>query len=288
MFDRRFIWPAIVTFVGIVMLVVAGLTTDFISDLLLQIGSALALVAFTLLFEQWWRRRGAAEPPEPAPTPTTDPGPTSDPSDADPLELGTDELLDDALARGSVGPCGVRIRIPNSTRRLWLGRGPTGVELAVQEMDGGSKLGQRTRVKDGSRAQDWSDVLRELASDTGTENPDASALEAALTRTLRLALDARTATHANYLGELIEVANQQWALCIDGLRCLDRYYFIPRERLLESASDWPTLMAARDWVDTGLFTEAFELAVALYPNLCERGPTTVVELAQAGSRRGMS
>ena len=279
MFNRKSIPLMIATVVGLAMVVAGWLTTDYLSNLLLQVGSALVLVvplvALTLVAEQWVRR-DSAEPSEAEPAPAPEPAHPpagSDPDPVEPPEDGLPELLDAAVARAAVGRHGIRVPIPGSTRRLWLGGGSSDAELAVQELDG-REVGHRVRFGGGPGTQDFASALRGLAADAGTELPDPSALEEELVRALRLAVDARTAAHVNDLGELLEVVNRQWALSADGMRGLDRYYFIPRDRLTEADPKWPTLVAGgRAWIDAALFEEAYRAARALYPNLPQQVAT---------------
>jgi len=61
--------------------------------------------------------------------------------------------------------------------------------------------------------------------------------------------------------------NEQWAVTDFGIELLLNvpfHYDIPKSRLRESGRGWLAHMAEKSWVDMGLFTEAFCLALEIH------------------------
>lgn len=99
-----------------------------------------------------------------------------------------------------------------------------------------------------------------------TQPPVLSQLVAAL----RVATSARLGRREANFGQLVEVVNDQWVISSDALFCLDRYFRVLLDELVDAPDAVRQRVLAQPWVDRKKFIEAFDTVVALQGR--DRGP----------------
>jgi hypothetical protein len=77
------------------------------------------------------------------------------------------------------------------------------------------------------------------------------------------AMASRTGERALDIGPVIEIPNEQWAISVRGLCCMQRYYYISAEQIRDSHQDWHRYMATKPWVNQLYFNDAFQTATLL-------------------------
>ncbi|MEU4746015.1 hypothetical protein AB0G02_36915, partial [Actinosynnema sp. NPDC023658] len=165
-------------------------------------------------------------------------------------------LLRELASINATDADGVRTRLPGTTR--WLRFTTTGDE-------GGLRVVEERRDGTEVAAARWSrgERVHLVASALKCDDDRFEAGCRAVVKTLMTALAARVGEAGLNLGPVIEVPNEQWAICSDGLRCTQRYVHLTVDQLLDSHQDWRSHTLGKPWVDREMFLDAYQIASEL-------------------------
>jgi hypothetical protein len=176
-----------------------------------------------------------------------------------PTADGLGDLLSYAAHIAATPADGLRARLPGEDVWLRMTTAEDGVTVTAERRDGEPITSTTWRDPEPARA-----LLARVRTSAGAEpGRDDGPVLTELVRTLRLAVESRTGDRPHDLGQVIESCGAQWVVAADGLRCVDRSYHVPTDRLLGPAEDWIRHMATQPWVDQVAFAEAHRTAVDL-------------------------
>lgn len=173
-------------------------------------------------------------------------------------------LLREALDMGAVASDGIRVRVPGTPLRLrFQVVDPDAVQVRVEEADG-ARLHEFRWDADETGSQFALGLAEALRGRyPGDEHYDPAGVLRQLLAIVQIGVEGQTGEHPHDLGPIIEIPNDQWAVCSDGLFSMQRSYSINTTRIIHSREDWPRHMSSQAWVNIDAFNEAYELARAL-------------------------
>ncbi|MDD7933719.1 hypothetical protein [Actinomycetospora straminea] len=178
-----------------------------------------------------------------------------------PTAVLRDQVLD-AMKSGILASDGVLVERRSSGEEVWLSGGDDNLVLR-RLAPSGQEVGRAT-WSDDDPLPPWTMLDPQLADDHAISYGYDQDLNSRLQKLVKVVRHGLSGAEYGYLENLVEVVNEQWALTKDGLRSLDRYYFIPLSRLLDTHEDWRAYMGTRGWVNWKKFDEAFSAAERYY------------------------
>jgi hypothetical protein len=172
------------------------------------------------------------------------------------------ELLVDAIRIGAIDAAGIRVRLPATTLRLRFRPSAADILVRIEESDG-AVLGEVDWSSDETVeifARELAGALRKVDRYPGDASFDPAAIFQRLVEVLQRGTQSRVGEQPGDLEHLIEMPNDNWAICASGLFSLRRHYHIPKYRIIGGHVDWPRHMRSLGWVDEASFNEAYVLA----------------------------
>jgi hypothetical protein len=179
------------------------------------------------------------------------------------------DLLDLGIRLNAVSAFGVRVQVPLMWDRLRFepsAISPDGVTVHIEGVDGGAQ-----HELEWADDQPASDLLQQIAEFLqsidhypGNDPFNGTEMFARLLNTVRTPVDMKRRGSSISLAPVVEILNEQWAVTVWGLECLEHTYPISAVQLTES--DTKPHVMAKTWVSDDDFYDAFLVAERLHGN----------------------